>query len=267
LAAALLAVMLLLTAAACRGGGLLGKQYEYEEDLTLGIDGSATLVVNASLASLAALRGLDVPTDPAARVDLDEIRALYETPVSDVTRVSRPWRRNGRRFVQIRMEISDINRLSEVPPLAWSTYAFGPARPGELQSTRQRPEDVEGIHVYRQIVGPSAMKPGTLKNYGWDGSEIVAFRLHLPSKIRYHTARDIDTNETVQASRGNILAWEQHLADRLDGQPVNVHVEMESQSILYRTLWLFGGAFAAAVLLLVLLIWWTMRRGRDEDPA
>ncbi|MEX1129319.1 MAG: hypothetical protein WEB50_12190 [Vicinamibacterales bacterium] len=268
LAAALLAVMILLTAAACRGGGLLGKQYEYEEDLTLGIDGSATLVVNASLPSLAALRGLDVPTDSAARLDLDEIRALFETPVSDVTRVSRPWRRKGRRFVQIRMEIPDINRLSEAPPFAWSTYAFRPARPGELESpTRQGPEGAEGVHVYKQTVGPSALKPGTLKNYGWDGSEIVAFRLHLPSKILHHTARDLETHETSQASRGNILAWEQQLADRLDGQPVNIYVEMESQSILYRTLFLFGGAFAAAVLLLVLLIWWTMRRGRDQDQA
>jgi hypothetical protein len=252
LAAGLLAVMLLLAAAACRGGGLLGKQYEYEEDLTLGIDGSATLVVNASLPSLAALRGLDVPTDSSERLDLDEVRALFETPVSDVTRVSRPWRRKGRRFVQIRMKIPDINRLGEAPPFAWSTYEFGPA---------------DGIHVYKQTVGPSAMKPGTLKNYGWDGSEIVAFRLHLPSKIRHHTARDLETNQPLSWSRGNILPWEQHLADRLDGRPVNIHVEMESQSILYRTLWLFGGAFAAAVLLLVLLIWWTMRRGREQDQA
>lgn len=268
LAAAGLAVLLLLTAAACRGGGLLGKQYEYEEDLTLAIDGSATLVVNASLASLVALRGLDLPTDPAARLDLDEVRALFETPVSDVTRVSRPWRRKGRRFVQVRMEIQDINRLSEAPPFAWSTYRFGPARPGEIQSpTRQGAEGAKGIHVYSQTVGPSAMKPGSLKNYGWDGSEIVAFRLHLPSRITHHTARDLETNEVAQASRGNILAWEQHLADRLDGQPVNIYVEMESQSILYRTLWLFGGAFAAAVLLLVLLIWWTMSRGKGpEEP-
>lgn len=251
LAAGLLALVFLAAAVGCRGG-LLGKQYEYEEDLTLGIDGSATLVVNASLPALAALRGLDVPTDAAQRIDLSEIRALFETPVSDVTRVSRPWRRKGRRFVQIRMEIPDINRLGEAPPLAWSTYEFGPA---------------DGIHVYKQTIGPSAMKPGTLQNYGWDGSEIVAFRLHLPSKIIHHTARDLATNAPAQATRGNILAWEQQLADRLDGQPVTIQVDMESQSILYRTLWLFGGAFLAAVSVLVLLIWWTMRRGRDQDPA
>lgn len=251
LAAGLLAAVL-LAAAAC--GGVLGKQYEYEEDLTLAIDGSATLVVNASLPALAVLRGLEVPTDPSQRFDADELRALFETPVTDVTRVSRPWRRRGRRFVQVRMDVPDVRRLGEAPPFAWSTYEFGPAE--------DRP-----AHVYRQTVGESAMRPGALKNYGWDGSEIVAFRLHLPSRILHHTARDLETDEPSQASRGNILAWEQHLADRLDGRPVHILAEMESQSILHRTLWLFGAAFTTAVLVLVLLIWWTMRRGRDEDQG
>lgn len=251
MAAVVIAAITLLTAAGCRGG-LLGKQYEYEEDLTLDVDGSATLVVNASLPALSALRGLAVPTDPEQRFRPDEIRALFDTPVTDVTRVSRPWTRDGRRFVQVRMEVSDVRRLSEAPPFAWSSY--------DLQVK-------DGRRIFTQTVGPSALKPGSLQNYGWDGSEIVAFRLHLPSKILHHTARDLETNEPSEASRGNILAWEQHLADRLDGQPVQVHVEMETGSILYTTLWLFAGAFTTAVVVLVLLIWWTMRKGRDKDPA
>lgn len=247
----MLAAITLLAAAGCRGG-ILGKQYEYEEDLTLDIDGSATLVVNASLPALAALRGLAVPTDPAVRFRPDEIRAMFETPVTDVTRVSRPWRRHGRRFVQVRMEVSDVRRLAEAPPFAWSTYGF---------------TERDGRRVYTQTVGASALKPGSLQNYGWDGSELVAFRLHLPAKILHHTARDVETNEPVSASRGNILAWEQSLADRLDGQPVDILVEMENESILHRTLFLFAGAFAAAVLVLALLIWWTMRKGRAHDQA
>ena len=251
LTAGLLAVFL-IAAAGCRGG-FLGKQYEYEEDLTLDIDGSAVLVVNSSLAALAALRGLAVPTGSGERIDRDQIRAMFESPVTDVRRVSRPWTRKGRRFVQIRINIPDIRRLNEAAPFAWSTYEFGAT---------------DGKHVYKQRVGDSALQPGTLKNYGWDGSEIVAFRLHLPSKILYQNARDLETGEPAQASRGNIVAWEQQLTDRLDGRPVDIHVEMESQSILYTTLWLFGAAFLAAVIVLVALIWWTMRRGRDQDePA
>ena len=249
-AAVVIAAITLLTVAGCRSG-LLGKQYEYEEDLTLDVDGSATLVVNASLPALAALRGLPVPTDPSERFRPDEIRELFETPVTDVTRVSRPWTRDGRRFVQVRMDVSDVRRLSEAPPFAWSTYDL----------------DVkEGRRIFTQSVGSSALKPGSLQNYGWDGSEIVAFRLHLPSKILHHTSRDLETNEPSQASRGNILAWEQHMADRLDGQPVQILVEMETDSILHRTLWLFAGAFTTAVVVLVLLIWWTMRKGRDKEP-
>ena len=39
--------------------------------------------------------------------------------------------------------------------------------------------------------------------------------------------------------RGNVLEWEQPLAERLAGRPVDVEVHLESQSILYTTLLLF----------------------------
>lgn len=252
-AATLVALALTLTLTSCSGGGVFGKQYEYEEDMTLDIDGSATVVVNASMPALAALRGLAVPLDPSARVDGDMIRPLFESPHTSVTRVSRSWRRQGRKFIQVRVKVDDVTRLSEAGPFSWSRYQFGPK---------------DGKHVYHQVVGASAFKPGTLTNVGWTGKEIVAFRLHLPSKITFHNARDLETNQPASHSRGNILAWEQHLSDRLDGRPLEIQVEMESQSILNRTLWLFGGAFLAAVLVLIALIWWTMQRGKEQDePA
>ncbi len=117
--------------------------------------------------------------------------------------------------------------------------------------------------VYRQNLAGSAMRPGTLQNVGWTGGELVAFRLHLPSRIVYHNARDLETNETSDIARGNILSWEQHLTDRLDGRPISIEVRMDRQSILHRTLWLFAGAFAAAVLLIVALIWLDDAEGRE----
>ena len=39
---------------------------------------------------------------------------------------------------------------------------------------------------------------------------------------------------------------------------------MDRQSILYRTLWLFGIAFASALLVIAGLIWMTMRRAGGE---
>jgi hypothetical protein len=242
------AVAVALAASTCARGALFGHQYEYEEDLTLDLDGSAVLTVNASIPALVALRGLAL--DPGqTRLDRDRIRALYETDVTDVVRVSRSWRRDGRLFVQVRVDIPDVRRLGEAPPFAWSHYELS-GRNGE--------------HVYRQIVGPSALRPGTLQKVGWDGTEIVGFRLHLPSRIKWHNSRDLETNEPAGIQRGNILAWEQALADRLDGRPIAIEVRMDSESILYRTLWLFAGAFAAAVLLIVGLIWWTMRKGAPD---
>ena len=236
-------------AAACTGG-LFGKQYEYEEDLSLALDGTATLVVNASIPSLVALRGLDLDASPSTRVDRDKIRAVYQTPVTKVTRVT-DWRRAGRRFVQVRMNVTDVRRLTEAPPFSWSRYMLKIA---------------DGKAVFEQTVGASALRRGTLQQVGWNGSEIVAFRLHLPSRILWHNSRDLETDQPKDQARGNILAWEQHLADRLDGAPLDMIVEMENQSILHRTLWLFVGAFGAAVLVLLSLIWWAMRKA-PREPA
>ena len=95
------------------GGGLFSKVYEYEEDLYISLDGTASVIVNASIPALAVLRGLDLNLDSGARVDREKIRELYQSPVTQVTRVSRPWRRNGRVFVQVRVSISDLRRLPE----------------------------------------------------------------------------------------------------------------------------------------------------------
>jgi hypothetical protein len=227
---------------------VFGRQYEYEEDLTLSLDGSGTLTINASLPALAALRGITVDSSPS--IDRDRVRGLFESAVTRVKSVPRPWRRRGRDFVQINLAFDDVRKLSQAAPLSWSRYEL---------------TDANGQHLFRQTVSGSALKPGTLRNVGWDGSEVVAFRLHLPSRILEHNARDLERNEPTGIRRGNILAWEQHLADRLDGRPLAVEARIESQSILYRTLFLFAGAFTAAVLTLAGLIWWTMRKGRDQE--
>jgi hypothetical protein len=249
MAAAAILLVLTVSTSACNGR-LFGRVYEYEEQVTLALDGTADVVVNASIPALVALRGMDLNLDPIARVDTDKIRAAYTSPVSTVLRVSRPWRRQGRRFIQVRVRVSDIRKLSDTPPFSWSTYALG---------------EKDDLAIYRQTVGPSALRPGTLKNVGWTGGELVSFRLHLPSRIAWHNARDLETNATSDIGRGNILTWEQQLTDRLDGKPIVIEVRMERQSILHRTLWLFAGAFAAAVLVMGGIIWWTMRKGAAEE--
>src|SRR5437667_180839 len=88
-------------ASACgRGSALLKNEYEYEEELYLALDGSATLNVNASVAALVALRGATLPVEPGARVDREQVRAWFAGPGVTVTRVSLS-RRRGRRFVHV----------------------------------------------------------------------------------------------------------------------------------------------------------------------
>ena len=222
---------------ACGGTtATLFRQYEYEEEIYLSLDGSATVYVNSSLAALNALRGTAFDASPAARVDTAAVRAYYSGPATQVIRVSQS-RRSNRRFVHIRLEIADITRLGDAAPFAWSQYRF--TKDGNL-------------FKYLQTVGAAAGKDAG--SVGWNGSEIVAFRLHLPSKIRYHnTRRDV--------GRGNILVWEQALAERLRGTPIVLDARMDAQSILYTTLWLFGLTFVAVVVVFGAVIWWVMRRG------
>lgn len=248
---ALYALAMLVTVSACSGTPSMFRQYEYEEEIYLSLDGTATVYVNSSLVALNALRGAAFDTSPAARVDVNAVRAYYTTPSTHVVRVSQS-RRNGRRFVHVRLEVADITRLGEAAPFAWSTYRFG--REGD-------------VFVYRQAVGAAANRDAGIA--GWNGSELVAFRLHLPSKIRFHnTKRDV--------GRGNILAWEQPLAERLRGEPVvrdetdGVGVlvaRMDSQSILYTTLFLFGATFLAVAAGFGVLVWWILRRGPSEEHA
>ena len=68
-------LLLSLVVTGC-GGGVLKKQYEYEEELYLALDGTATLNVNASIPALAALRGAQLNVIAKSRFDRDAVRAL-----------------------------------------------------------------------------------------------------------------------------------------------------------------------------------------------
>jgi len=237
-AAMALLAALALSEAACTSGELF-KQYEYEEDVYLSLDGSAIVYVNSSVAALDALRGASFDTASNAVVDRDAVRAWFTTPVTQVTRRPTLSRRSGRRFVHVRLDADDVRSLSQAAPLAWSTYSFG--KDGDF-------------FAYRQVVGVPAGKGGG--DPGWTGDEIVAFRLHLPSNVVY-------TNASAENhKRGNILVWEQPLSDRLRGEPLTLEARIESQSILSRTLLLFGVTALAVAISFGLVLWWVLRRGR-----
>lgn len=220
---------------ACAGGGVFRRDYEYEEELYLSLDGSATLNVNASVASLVALRGARFDPDPLARIDRDALRTFFGAP--DIPVSISLARRDGRRFVHASVDVDDVRQLSRLRPFAWSKYHFG--RRGDLLE-------------FQQVVGPP---PREHPPQRWTGEEMVAFRMHLPSEVVSHNA------PAAGVERGNILEWQQPLARRLEGNPVDIRVQLEPTSILVNTMLLFGGTALAAVATLAAVIWWISRRG------
>jgi hypothetical protein len=238
--------LLLVWSAACGGGGFF-RQYEYEEELYLSLDGTGTMYVNSSVAAMNALHGTSFDTNPTVPIDRDRIRAFFSGPDTHVTWV-RTSRRNGRRFFHVRLEVDDVRRLADTKPFAWSSYQF---------------ERSGNAFIYRQALGPAGGKPA--QHTGWTGREIVAFRLHLPSKIEEHNT--LPENH----KRGNILVWEQSLSDRLRGVPLTLDAKMQTQSILYTTLWLFAATFLVVAVAFGCLLWWILRRGAttsfDASPS
>ena len=134
-----------------------------------------------------------------------------------------------------------MRRLGATAPFQWSRYDF------------KRQDD---LYVYQQTLGASANK--SVGDVGWKGDELVAFRLHLPSKIAYHNAL------VENFKRGNILVWEQRLSDRLHGAPLVLDARMQTESILYRTLLLFGATFLAVAASFAIVIVAVLRGGRKR---
>ena len=231
-----LIILAALVSASCRS--VLSARYEYDEDVHLALDGSATVYLNASVAALVALRGVELDVNPQARLDRRKVRALYQSPVTNVVSTTTS-RRENRRYVHLRIEVSDVTRLSTVAPFAWSTYSL---------------ERREPLVIYKQLVGASAARD--VGAVGWGGDEMVAFRLHLPSHVPWHNAAG------REVERGNIVRWEQSLAQRLKGQPLAIEVHMETESILQRTLILFGLMVALALGTMGIAVWWVMRHAK-----
>jgi hypothetical protein len=235
------ALVLIAVLASIACGNVIARKYEYEEEVFLDLDGSATVYVNASVPALVSLRGVKLPVDASARLDRQTVRDLYQSPVTEVGSVTTS-RREGRRYVHLRLNVSDIRRLGEAAPFAWSQYVYRQA---------------DGHYEFSQTVGASAgQSDGAAlnKQAGWDGTELVAVRLHLPSVITFHNS------PSKRTERGNIVVWEQPLTERQKGVPLEIVARMETQSILFRTLALFATMAVLVVFTFIAAIWYVKSR-------
>ncbi len=230
------ALVLIAVLASIACGNVIARKYEYEEEIFLDLDGSATVYVNASVPALVSLRGFALPTDAAARLDRQVVRDLYESPVAHVASVTTS-RREGRRYVHLRINVNDIRKLGQAPPFAWSDYGY-----------RESDSQFEFTQTMRAATGQN------VANVGWDGSELVAVRVHLPSKVTFHNS----PSRTIE--RGNIIVWEQGLNERRKGAPLEIVARMETQSILFRTLALFAAMGVLVIATFAGFIWFVKSR-------
>ncbi len=230
-------------------GALMGlrspmlHQYEYQEDVYLSLDGSASVYIGSSLAALAALYGVDVPTEPSALVDRAQLRRVLGGPGVTVSSIS-TWRRYGRRFVTVRLDTNDVRRLPNAAPFAADTFEFGVISNG---------------YRLTEHIGPARNRP--IESVGWSGRELVGFRWHIPSRVENHNTYP------QNLLRGNILVWEQPLAKRLAGVPLEMNVDMQGRSILYGALWLFAISAGSALIVVALIVWWIVSRGKKQQVA
>jgi hypothetical protein len=230
------ALVLIAVLASIACGNVIARKYEYEEEVFLDLTGSATVYINASVPALVSLRGVKLPVDAKARLDRQVVRDFYETPVSHVASVTTS-RREGRRYVHLRLNVADVRKLGEAPLFAWSQYGY---------------REQEGLYDFTQTMRGSANQ--SVGNVGWDGSELIAVRLHLPSKVTFHNS----PSKTIE--RGNIIVWEQLLTERQKGTPLEIEARMETQSILARTLALFAAMGVLVVLTFIAVIWFVKSR-------
>ena len=214
---------------------VISRKYEYEEEVFLALDGSATVYVNASVPALVALRGAKLPLDPKC-APRSPGRARFLRDAGHARRQRDDLAPRGPALRSPAHRRRRHQPLSEAAPFAWSTYRFQP-RDGELEYTQS-------------VLAAAGQDVG---NVGWQGDELVAVRMHLPSKVTYE-------NAPGGTERGNIVVWEQPLADRLKGVPLEVQVRMQTESILFRTLTLFGAMMAAVVVTFAAAIWFVKTR-------
>ena len=182
------------------------------------------------------------PPRPNAPLDREAVRAFFSTPVTRVDRQVNASRRSNRRFVHVQLEVDDIRRLSEAAPFAWSTYDF--KRDGDL-------------YVYRQAIGPAAGKD--VGDVGWTGTG--------DRRVPAAPAEQ----DSVSQHRAESTRQHPRLGTAADASgcavPLVLDARMDPESILYRTLWLFGWTFVAVAMTFGLVIWWIVRRAPAEKRA
>ena len=158
-----LVLVAVLASIAC--GNVIARKYEYEEEIFLALDGSATVYVNASVPALVALRGV-VAAARSARAPRSPGRARSLRDAGVARRQRDHVAPRGPPLRPPANDVADIRRLGEAPPFAWSTYRY---------------HEQDGQFEFTQTMRAAAGSERRQCRLG--RHELIAVRLHLPSKV------------------------------------------------------------------------------------
>ena len=128
--------ILLVWSSACRA--LVPRHYEYDEQIDLSLDGSASIFINGSVPAIIALRGIPLDPSPSGVVEREAVRKFYESNGVTLAQMSTS-RRDGRRFIHLRLKVADVRKLARD-----QRVRVGDVRPledrrrGRLQADRRR---------------------------------------------------------------------------------------------------------------------------------
>jgi hypothetical protein len=215
--------------------------YEYEHEFWLDTDGSGSVYVTGRPELWESFKGMEGLAAAGPEDQKAKVRHLFEEAGLVVNRVTRTHRR-GRPYLFVSADFDEVNRLEH-------TRAFP-----DLALTL-RPEG-------ERIVLRGTWRCPPLRGLvASDRDGLMAVRFHVPSKVYEHK------NASEGVERGNILSWQQPLADALRGSPLEFGARMDERSILLSTVSLFAGAIVAAVALLGAMFYWVIRKGRRELRA
>ena len=237
---ALLAVVFAL--AGCRA--LVPQQDQYEEELYLALDGSATHVRQRLRPRTRGAAGAGSgPGSAEAPLDRRRVRELYESPVTHVTR-------SARHAARVAGSCTCASTCRTCGGFPRRIRLHGPrtgcVAPATSTSTSRSLAPRQGV--------TSATRGGAARK---------SWRSACTCRARFAT--------TMRRRRWLSVAtsWCGSSRSRIGSRASRSHIEVriDIESILYRTLWLFGVMIVVVVTLFAGLLWWIVRKGRTHPPA
>lgn len=206
------------------------ESYEYEEEVFLETDGSGNIRISGTQELLGVIHDVEAPA-------VSSMRAHFEDPALRIDSV-RETSRDGRRYIHVQGRFEDFNALCRHP-------AF------RARDCGLRREDDE-LSLFLSVPAITAEMPSHV-----EPDDVLAFRFHFPSSVRFHNSRD-------DIERGNIIRWQRTAEELFGGDELSIEARFERRSVLATTVIILGTALGIVVLTASIALYWMTRKGRRQ---